>query len=213
MHTPFGNMEFDLGSISESDVVRCDEPGFLAEEFSLDTFFSLLHYYYLLHAHPLPRIVPLYIGMTRNPITDSFSVAERVGVAVRSMISAKTAIVATGDVTHYGSGYSLPEVMDALPRDVVALKRALRDELERDLDMVINRREYHRALPRLDRFLNNDQRYLLPVIAETLGKKADYDIISFRLSDYSSINGVDAPCVVVSSLVAYGPNELSKGGT
>ena len=153
----------------------------------------------------------LYIGMTRNPVTDSFVVAERIGAAVRSIITTKTAIVATGDVIHYGSGYSLREVIAAMPRDVDDLERSLRDELEKTLDMVIIRREYQRAFPRLDKFLNNDQRYLLPVIAEILGKKADYNIISFGLSDYSSINGVDAPCVVASSLVAYGPGESSEG--
>jgi len=211
MQTPFGKISFDLAALPESDILRRDERGLLAEEFSLDTFFSLLHYYYLTHDHPLPRIVPLYIGMTRDPCTGSFAMARQIAAALRSMITTKTAVVATGDVVHYGSGYSSQEVMLGMATDVGELEKALRDELEKELALVINKKEYQRAFPKLDRFLNNDQRYLLPVIAEILGEEANYDIISFGLSDYSSINDVVSPCVVASSLVAYGPSELSGG--
>jgi len=205
MCTPFGKMSFDFPSLQDGDVIGRDRRGLLAEEFSLDTFFSLLHYYYLLHDHPLPQIVPLYIGMTRNPLTGSFAIAGRIAAAVRNMITTKTAIVATGDVVHYGSGYSPREVIIGMPDDADELKKRLRDELEKVLIQVINRREYQLAFLRLDRFLNNDQRYLLPVVAEILGNRAEYDIISFALSDYSRINDAPTPCVVASSLVAYRP--------
>jgi len=210
MHTPFGKVSFDPASLSESPVIRPDAKGLLVEEFSLDTFFSLLHYYYLLHDHPLPRIVPLYIGMTRNPLTGSFAIAGEIAAAVRNMITPETAVVATGDVVHYGTGYSTQEVINGMPKDADKLKKALRDELEKVLTQVINRREYEHAFSRLDEFLNNDQRYLLPVVAETSGNRAEHSIISFELSDYSSINDVAAPCVVASSLVAYRPSLSSR---
>jgi len=186
MRTPFG--EISLVLASTSDVIQRDKRGFLDEEFSLDTFFSLLQYYYMLHDHPLPRITTLYIGMTRDPLTGSFAVAEKVAAAVRSMINARTTVVATGDVIHYGHGYSSQELMSSMPGDVDDLSRVLRDDLESVLDLVISRREYQRAFPRLDTFLNNDQRYLLPVIAELNEKKSSYTILSFQLSDYSVIN-------------------------
>ena len=205
MRTPFGEISLELAPTNE--VVKRDDRGFLQEEFSLDTFFSLLQYYYMLHNRPLPRITTLYIGMTRDPITGSFAVAEKVAVAVRSMMGAKTTVVATGDVIHYGHGYSPQELINSMPGDVGELSRSLRDDLEEVLDLVISRREYQRAFPRLDAFLNNDQRYLLPVIAELNGKKSSYTILSFQLSDYSVINNVDPPCMVASSLVAYGVNK------
>jgi len=214
MRTPFGNISVALAPLPESDVLRCDVQGLLAEEFSLDTFFSLLQYYYLLHDQPLPRIVPLYIGMTRDPLTGSFAIAGQVAAAVRSMITAKTAVVATGDVTHYGSGYSSQKTMAGMSTDADELKKTLRDELDKVLTQTVDKREYRLAFPALDKFLNNDQRYLLPVIAELLGNGAEHDVISFELSDYSSINNVAAPCVVASSLVAYSPgiSTLKRGG-
>lgn len=213
-HTPFGKISFDLGALPESDVLRRDMQGLLAEEFSLDTFFSLLHYYYLSHDHPLPRIVPLYIGMTRDPLTGSFEMAREIAAALRRMITKEMAVVATGDVVHYGSGYSSQEAMAGMSTDANELKKTLSDELDKVLTQTVDKREYRLAFPALDRFLNNDQRYLLPVIAELLGNGAEHDVISFELSDYSSINDVAAPCVVASSLVAYTPgiSALKRGG-
>ena len=214
MHTPFGEILFDLCALPESPVISPAVQGLLAEEFSLDTFLSLLHYYYLLHDHPLPRIVPLYIGMTRNPLTGSFTIAGQIAAAVHRMLTMKTAVVATGDVVHYGSGYSPQEVISGMPKDADELKKTLRDELDIVLTQVIDRREYQLAFHRLDRFLNNDQRYLLPVVAEILGNRGEHDVISFELSDYSHINDAPAPCVVASSLVAYrsGPSAGEKKG-
>jgi len=212
MYSPFGKISFDFTLVPESPAVTRDVQGLLAEEFSLDTFFSLLQYYYLLHDRPLPRITPLYIGVTRNPLTGSFAVAEQIATAIRRVPTTKTAVVATGDVFHYGSGYSLQEVIDRMPDDPDKLRRTLRNEIEEVLTLVIDKKEYQRAFPRLDRFLNNDQRYLLPVVAGILGNRAEHNVISFELSDYSRINDVPAPCVVASSLVAYsrGPATVEK---
>lgn len=201
--SPYGKLPFAPLSPEEHARFHRDTESLLAQEFSLDTFFTLVKYYSLAHDMPPLQVVPIYVGMTRDPMQGSFGSAEEIGDALRLMISPEDAIVATGDVVHYGMGYSDEKTMHGLPSSSDELQLRLREDLQETLDLVVRKKEYERAFPKLDMFLNNDQRYLLPVLSEYLGGHADYEVMSFQLSDYAAINEVRHPCVVASSLIAY----------
>ncbi len=208
LQTPFGVIPLAFSPLLKTDTICQDRSQLLEEEFSLDTFLSLLNYYYLLHNQSLPEIIPLYIGMTRNPLTNSFETASQIARVIQKIASPETAIVATGDIVHYGTGYSPKEVMNEMSASVEELEKVFREEIDVVLNLVLKRKDYVQAFSRLDQLLNNDQRYLLPVISECLGNDAGYDIISFQLSDYAAINKGDPPCFVASSLIAYKPGPI-----
>jgi len=214
LQTPFGVIPLAFSPLPKNDTICQDRSQLLEEEFSLDTFLSLLNYYYLLHNQSLPEIVPLYIGMTRNPLTNSFETASQIARVIQKITSPETAVVATGDIVHYGTGYSPKEVMNEMPASMEELEKVFREEIDVVLNLVLKRKDYVQAFSKLDQLLNNDQRYLLPVISECFGNDAGYDIISFQLSDYAAINKGDPPCFVASSLIAYkpGPIGLEKEG-
>ncbi len=207
--TPFGDLPLELIPPVKELNVRIDGDGLLRDEFSLDTFMSLLLYYYRMCGVSLPDISPIYIGMTRNPVSGSFTTAAQVAAVIRGLLSPKTAIVATGDLIHYGTVYTSPEMMKKMPAARSELTKYFRVKLERTLLSALNDRDYSEAFRLCDTVLNNDQRYLLPVIAEVLSSHAAYRIDAFELSDYTTILNVNAPCVVASALVAYVP-EVEK---
>jgi len=210
LQTPFGVIPLVFSPLPKSDIIRQNKQQLLEEEFSLDTFLSLLDYYYLLHNQSLPEIVPLYIGMTRNPLTDSFEIASQIARVIQKLASPETAVVATGDVVHYGTGYSPKEVMSGMPTAKEELEKVFREKIDVILNLVLKHKDYVQAFSELDQFLNNDQRYLLPVISECVGNNSGYDIISFQLSDYAAINKVYTPCFVASSLIAYNPQPIGS---
>lgn len=207
--TPFGEVALSLPSTEKTSIMRPDE-GVVNREFSLDTFLSLIRFYAVLHKVAPLHIMPIYIGMTRNPVTGSFDLASRVAAAIQPMASPSTAVVATGDLVHYGTAYSSKERMAGMPSTTKELEVVFMKEVQRTLDLALINKNYVDAFQRADGVLNNDQRYLLPLIAELLKTDAGYKILSFQFSDYASILDVDRPCVVASSLVAYIPGEKSK---
>jgi hypothetical protein len=161
LQTPFGVIPLAFSPLPKNDTICQDRSQLLEEEFSLDTFLSLLNYYYLLHNQSPPEIVPLYIGMTRNPLTNSFETASQIARVIQKIME--------------------------------ELEKVFREEIDVVLNLVLKRKDYVQAFSKLDQLLNNDQRYLLPVISECLGNDAGYDIISFQLSDYAAINKGDPP--------------------
>lgn len=204
--TPFGRVPFASITTPYAPSIRGDDEGLLKDEFSLDTFMSLLSFYYQLHGEQPPAVTPLYIGMTRNPVTDSFEVASQVASSIKEMLSPTTAIVATGDLVHYGTAYTPKERMEGMPEDREGLTKYFRREVEKTLHLALTERTYGEAFNRCNVLLNNDQRYLLPVVAEALADSAGYEILSFDFSDYTKILSTAPPCVVVSALVAYTTN-------
>lgn len=202
--TPFGPVPLSLPLTEKTSIMRPDE-GVFRREFSLDTFLSLIRFYADLHKVDTLHIMPIYIGMTRNPLTGSFDLASRLAAVIQQTASANTAIVTTGDLVHYGTAYSSKERMARMPSITRELEVVFLKELQQTLDLALIEKNYADAFYRADTILNNDQRYLLPLIAELLKTNAGYKILSFRLSDYAPILDVDPPCVVASSLVAYIP--------
>ena len=183
--------------------VRIDRMGVLSSEFSLDSFFSLMSLYAKTHGMaPIP-VSPLYVGMTRDPMSGSFDVADELADILRSMQAPNTAIVTTGDIVHYGTAYTPAERMLDLEQE--QLEPFFRRECERIFSLAIAKQDLDGAFRDSNEILRSDQRYILPVIAKYLGQNAELRILSFSLSDYSGILNVERPCVVASALVAYVP--------
>ncbi len=201
--TPFGPFALGSPGLTVPDLLRREDAGLLDQEYSLDTFLALLALYDIKHDVPAPEVVLVYIGMTRDPLDGSFDTARDLAALLDNLRDTGTAFVATGDVTHYGTGYTPDDLLRGRPSDPQQLRDLLEAEVREALGLVIHDRDHARAFPILDRQLNNDQRYLLPVISELLGPESHAQILDFQLSDYTAINHVPPPCFVTSSLVAH----------
>ena len=209
--TPFGDLLSLQGVEDRSVPVRVDSGGLLADEFSLDTFLSLMRRAADLRGvRPLP-ILPLYVGLTRDPIDRTFAAAERLAAWIRTAETAEdgqTAIVTTGDLVHYGTAYGQPEADPSEPLD--ELTGRLRSSVEQMLDAGLRRREWALAYRLSLEALHNDQREILAVLSGILGP-ARARIHHFELSDYADTLGVPPPCRVASALVVYeGTSDLAS---
>ncbi len=200
VETPFGMLP--TWGAEETDAVRIDDAGLLTAEFSLDTFQSVLRVTAdRLGRSPLP-VLSAYVGMTRDPVSGSFDAATAVAEWIRACADSSTAVVATGDLVHYGSAYGGAWVPQN-PQSIEALSRVLKPEVERALAAAFIDRDWETAY-RLSRDrLGNDQREMLAVLSATLGSSVSFSLLSFDLSDYAEILGVAPPCVVASALAAY----------
>ncbi|MDD4903205.1 MAG: hypothetical protein PHX77_01730 [Candidatus Bipolaricaulis sp.] len=182
--------------------LRADRHGLLDAEFSLDTFLTACRAGAdAFGRRPIP-VLAAYVGMTRDPASGSFSVAEDLGDWVRSEHAAGTAVVTTGDLVHYGTGYG--EAWGPGGADRPTLSAALRAEVERCLGAALRDGDRSRAYALSRGRLLNDQREILPVLATTLGVPASHALLSFELSDYAPILRVAPPCFVASALARYG---------
>ena len=143
--------------------------------------------------------------MTRNPLSRSFEGAASLARALRRLLTPRTAVVATGDLVHYGRGYDVEERVRTMPTDVEALRAFFAREVEGTLRLALEDRDYEAAFARSEQVLRSDQRHLLPVLAELLGTGAGSSVLEFELSDYAPILKVEPPCLVASALVALAP--------
>jgi len=198
LNTPFGVLPVEMVD-PLPDGIRMDTQDLLKNEFSLDAFHAILRLAAdVLEAGPLP-VVPIYIGMTRNPITGSFAVAEALANWLRGCWDDETAIVTTGDVVHYGAVYG-SEDEGASP---VALESRFLQRLESHFDMAFNKRQLEAAFQMAQCELKSDQREILPLLAYLLGERAVAEVEAFTLSDYADIFDTPPPCLVASALIAY----------
>ena len=199
--TSFGPVP--LVPFTAGDAIRADDD-ILKNEFSLDTFLSLLAVHAARMGIDPPPVAPIYVGLTYDPVHDSFAAATAVARALQSLVTPSTAIVTTGDLVHYGTAYSDPERIAAMPTDRRTLEEYFLPEVENTIARGLAG-DHMAAFTRAQATLASDQRYVLPVIAELLGPGANYRIIHFELSDYAGILSVAPPCYVASSLVAFIP--------
>ena len=199
--TAFGRIPCVCIGDDQAKGVRIDRMGVLKNEFSLDSFFSIMSLYAQTHRMPPIIVSPLYVGMTRDPVTGSFNVADDLADLLRGVRDSDTAIVTTGDLVHYGTAYTPAERM--LDKKEEELEPFFRGECERTL--AISKQDLDGAFRSSNEILRSDQRYILPVIAKYIGDDAGFKILSFSLSDYSGILNVECPCVVASALVAFIP--------
>ena len=200
IETPFG--WHPIVSL-EPELFRVDPGGILEGEFSLDTFVSILRLAAdVFGKAPIP-VEFAFVGMTRHPVTASFEIARSLAGRLRRRVSSSAAVVATGDLVHYGTAYGL-STSDAEGVDLTCLDRTLRSELEETLDLAPNRGDLEGAYQRSRQVLMNDQRELLAVIVEVLGGCSGFEIVRLEFSDYTEILSVPPPCLVASALVLYG---------
>lgn len=188
---------------AEGDGIRPDEAGLLASEFSLDTFCALLRLGADVFGRPPIPIEPVFVGMTRDPVSGRFDDARRLAAWAREVRSERsTALVTTGDLVHYGAPYG---PLDRAPVvDRATLERTFESDVRETLACALETGDLDRAYRRSRDVLRSDQRELLPVIAGCLGTRTSFEILSFGLSDYAGILAVDPPCLVASALVLYG---------
>jgi predicted class III extradiol MEMO1 family dioxygenase len=182
-------------------LVRRAADGMLRDEFSLDSFLALSAAFAADRGSGAIPVLPLYVGVTRDPETGAFDVAERLAQWLRDVARAGTAIVATGDLVHCGAHYGSPlsafgclDVGDAEPVLRREVESALVAALRGDLDLA-----YRLSAERL----HNDQREILPVLAGVMGPGGACRLLHFSLSDYAPILDVPPPCCVASALVRF----------
>lgn len=197
--TPFGR--HPIVSLAP-ELFRPDHGEILGEEFSLDTFISILRLAADVFGRPPIPVSLVFVGMTRHPVTGSFEQARSLADRLLRSVSPTTAVVATGDLVHYGTAYG-HSATDAECVDSTTLDRTLRSELEKTLDLATNRGDLEGAYRRSRDVLMNDQRELLAVIVEYLGG-GGFEILRLGFSDYTEILSVPPPCLVASAFVVYG---------
>ncbi len=201
--TAFGKIPCERIAGTPTKDLRVDRIGVLRNEFSLDSFFSLMALYARVYGRaPIP-VSPLYVGMTRDPVNGSFDVADGLADLLEGVLDSDTAIVTTGDLVHYGTAYTPAEEMLDLAEE--ELEPFFRRECARILELAVCKQDLDEAFCDSNEILRSDQRYILPVIAKYIGPDATFKILSFSLSDYSAILDVKHPCAVASALVVFIP--------
>jgi predicted class III extradiol MEMO1 family dioxygenase len=209
IRTVFGELPCPFLDQIPEDLLR-EDAEILQNEFSLDLFLDLISFHgQELGATPL-AVLPLYVGLTRDP-AGSYETASRLAACIAHRRDERTAVVATGDLVHYGNAYCHSEEMRGMPADVRSLTPHFLSQVRDTLALGLSRRDYNAFHDASTRVLKSDQWNVLPVVAELLGGGAEFEILSFALSDYASILGVAPPCVVASTLAAFLPPEFPEG--
>jgi hypothetical protein len=201
--TPFGSHPL-WAPAKTSGVLRVDQSGWLANEFSLDTFVAIVRLAADAFERPPIPVFPAYVGLTRHPITGDFCLSRRVADWLREHVGPATAVVTTGDLVHHGTPYGAPAGGLPATDDRGVLERSYLEEVTGALDAAFLDGDPSGAYRRSLQILRSDQRELLPVVAFYLEEVPRYDIVHFELSDYAKILAVSPPCFVASALVIYG---------
>lgn len=199
--TPFGRI--DEGALPARAAFIREDAAMLGDEFSLDLFLALLAAAAQASGVRPPAVARVFVSATRSP-DGSFEVAQALADEIRQLIDDDTVCVATGDLAHLGSGYSAAGEVAAIPADRPALLALLRQRIRAQHDAALQRRDFAAAWS-IGTGLLNDQRHMLPVIAELIGPAASFELLSFSLSDYADINGVPPPCFVAAALGLFRP--------
>ncbi|UCF10437.1 MAG: hypothetical protein JSW65_01790, partial [Candidatus Bipolaricaulota bacterium] len=162
--TPHGEIALWQPQEIVAEGIRRAPAGLLDDEYSLDTFLTLARLQADAHDEPPLEICPVYVGPTRHPLTGSFSVAAAMAEAVRTVLGSETAVVATGDLVHYGwEVYEQHDrSLDGLSPD--GIEEHFRGLTAETLATALREGGLQEAFARSVRDLANDQRYILPVI-------------------------------------------------
>lgn len=206
--TPFGPIE--EGPLPPPTEFMREDAALLAGEFSLDLFAALLAAAAQVRGVRPPALSRLFVCATRSPRGD-FAVAQAVASEMRAVIGSGTVCVATGDLAHVGHGYSSAGEAAGLPDDPGTLEASVRAGIVEQYEAALGRHDFPTAWAIGTRWLN-DQRHMLPVIAELARPKATFDLLSLKLSDYADINGMPPPCFVASALGLCRPARSGSAG-
>jgi hypothetical protein len=187
------------GGPTAAELLRANDD-VLAHEFSLDLFRALLADAANQSGAGVPHVTSVFVSLTRDR-SGSFTTAAALADAIRPLLTADTVCVATGDLVHYGHSYTPDAEMAGMRTETPALEAYFRPRV--DAMLAAGLRCHDDDAFAAGTSLRSDQRHLLPVIARIVGPGATAEVLSFRLTDYARINGVDAPCLVASALVAF----------
>ena len=197
--TPFGKLELEASAALYSGTIRTPSPRLLEREFSLDTFLSVLRLAADVYQRPPLRVIPMYVGMMRHPITGSFEMSAALGEELNKLWDSETAIVATGDVVHYGDFYGATDEGSKCE----SLTCLFREHLEHLLATAFVDRDFSAAYQTSRDIMKSDQREILPALMHLLGDGARAEVMAFELSDYARILETPPPCLVASALISY----------
>jgi len=166
----------------------------ISKEFSLD---GLRHFMDLASRVHRKDPIPLeehYVTRDREIGPDDLErIAEDMeakGLEFRRSAVPDTAVVMTGDLSHWGHAY-MPVVPSVEPYGQLPIR--IRDAL----DQLFLRKD-HMTYLRKSRELLNDQMYLGVFVSSFLGEPLDYRILSEELTDYSTVLGSERPTLVAS---------------
>lgn len=203
--TPFGRLPLAATDEDEAVPLRVDRDSLLADEFSLDTFCALMRRAAdVLDVRPIP-VLPVFVGLTRDPLEGSFAVAERLAVRIRALRDAASSmLVTTGDLVHYGTAYGAPDADASEPLEAIASR--FRREIDRTYTAALRDREWALAHRLSSDLLHNDQREIVAVISALLGPAA-HRLAQFEMSDYADILDAAPPCLVASALMIVEPDD------
>lgn len=194
--TPFGPIE--ATRCPTVDPLLRDDPAILRREFSLDLFLAFLAASARAHGVRPPDVIRLYVSAVRDP-RGGLDTAAPLATAIETLIDDDTVCVATGDVAHLGHGYGPDDETARLPSDEAELTAMLAASLRDMHDAALARHDFATAWA-IGMRLRSDQRQILPVIAELLGRGARCEPLALRLSDYAGINDQPRPCFVAAAL-------------
>lgn len=201
INTPFGHVPLIKSDSLESKLFIRKNDFFIEKEFSLDNLFALMKFYGKENKLTDIPILPLFMKFSKNLVNDSYDVAEYVAKVLHELVDEKTAVVCTGDLMHYGHGFSSLEYMVGKPTESADLEKYFLPKIKRVIELALFKKEYDNAIAICNEIIN-DQQQLLPIISKYL-ENPDYKIFEFEFSDYSKAYEQEKPCVVASALVGY----------
>ncbi|MBN1859220.1 hypothetical protein JW848_08460, partial [Candidatus Bipolaricaulota bacterium] len=190
---------------ADTALLRTDRHAITSREFSLDTFLAILSSYMKQFPSFSPQLLPIYVGVTRAPGPSAFAPAEGIVAELSALRTSSTALLATGDLIHYGPFYGV-DLPGRLAEDERSAFRVLRDRLETNLAQAFSEGAVNRSVFRRLSELANDQLFILPIITTWLGPRASARLLSLEMVDYADILSAPRPCFVASTLAAYLPD-------
>ena len=166
--TAFGRIDEPI-SPSEDPLLH-DDPAVLRHEFSLDLFLAFLAAGAHARGVRPPAVVRVYVSTVRDPI-GGFDTVRPLAAAIRKLLGDDAVCVATGDLAHLGHGYGTDEETARLPSDATELTNAIEASLRDMHEAALGGHDFSTAW-QIGTRLRSDQRQILPVIAELLGRGA-----------------------------------------
>lgn len=182
-------------SVIALGVQHSPDPQQQVHEFSLDNFVYLAEEYARIN-----ELQPLNIIKVFPPDYRDFSSEEYLkklkqeGEELRFLFNAGTAVVMTGDLAHYGYGYSTQNPLKEY-------EKIIEQSIMQSLNLLYHEGDYEnyikKSLP-----AKNDQISTAIMASSFLGGDLDFKVFSLEFSDYSDLLKEKKPTVVAS--VFYG---------
>lgn len=188
--------ECNKTSVIALGVQHSQDPQQQVYEFSLDNFVYFAEEYARIN-----KLQPLDIIKVFPPDYRDFSSEDYLkrlleeGEELRFVANSEMAFVMTGDLAHYGYGYSTQNPLHAVYEEVIE------QSIVHGLNLLYHERDYGRFIEESLR-VKNDQISTAIMASSFLGGDLDFKVFSLNFSDYSALLKAEKPTVVAS--VFYG---------